>query len=92
MKKKELINADDANLFWVNGNGALRNIKELAECLKAMPVEAYAHHVNAEKNDFVNWVREILLDKKLATDLKRAKTQSAALKKVEARLKAQYIV
>lgn len=92
MKKKELINADDANLFWVNGNGALRNLKELAECLKAMPAEAYEHHVNVEKNDFANWVQDILLDKKLAIDLKRAKTQAAALKKVEARLKSCYII
>ncbi|MFH1049215.1 MAG: hypothetical protein V1732_06150 [Patescibacteria group bacterium] len=92
MKKKELINADDANLFWVNGNGALRNINELAESLKTMSEETFAHHVNAEKNDFVNWVREILLDKKLAADLKRSKTRSVALKKAEARLKAQYII
>ncbi len=92
MKKKELINADDANLFWVNGNGALRNIKELAESLKTMSEETFQHHANAEKNDFASWVGEILLDKKLATDLKRAKTQSAALKKVEARLKVGYII
>lgn len=92
MKKKELINADDANLFWVNGNGALRNLKELAESLNTMSGETYAYHVNAEKNDFASWVEDILLDKKLATDMKKAKTQAAALKKVEARLKAQYII
>ena len=92
MKKKELINADDANLFWVNGNGALRNLKELAESLKVMSDEAYSYHVNKEKNDFASWVKEVLQDSKLALDLKRAKTQAGALKKVEARLKAQYIV
>ena len=90
MKKKDLINADDAQLFWVNGNGALRNAKELAECLKVMTAESYAHHVNAEKNDFASWVKEILLDNKLASDLKSAKTQAVALKKVEARLKTFY--
>ncbi len=92
MKKKELINADDANLFWVNGNGALRNLKELAESFRTMSDETFAHHVNAEKNDFASWVGDILLDKKLATDLKKSRNQAAALKKVEARLKAQYIV
>ncbi len=92
MKKKELINADDANLFWVNGNGSLRNLKDLAESLKTINDETYAYHVNAEKNDFASWTKEVLLDGKLALDLKRAKTQSAALKKVEARLKANYIV
>lgn len=90
MKKKDLINADDAHLFWVNGNGALRNAKELAECLKVMTAESYAYHVSAEKNDFASWVKEILLDSKLALDLRRAKTQSGALKKVEARLKSYY--
>lgn len=92
MKKKELINADDTSLFWVNGNGALRNLKELVESFRTMSDETFAYHVNAEKNDFASWVGDILLDKKLAADLKKAKTQAAALKKAEARLKAQYII
>jgi hypothetical protein len=92
MKKKELINADDANLFWVNGNGALRNLKELADSLSGMSDETFVYHVNAEKNDFANWIKEVLLDSKLAADLKKTKTRTAMLKKVEARLKAQYIV
>lgn len=91
MKKKELINADDSSLFWVNGNGALRNLKELAESLSSMSDETYAYHANAEKNDFASWVKEILMDGKLATDLKKAKNRAAAAKKVEARLKSQYI-
>lgn len=91
MKKKELINADDANLFWVNGNGSLRNVKELAESLKTMSDETFAYHVNVEKNDFANWTKEVLQDSKLATDLKRAKNREAAAKKVEARLKTAYI-
>lgn len=90
MKKRELINADDAHLFWVNGNGALRNAKDLAESLKAMSEETFASHANAEKNDFANWVGEILLDKKLASDLRSAKNQAAALKKVESRLRTYY--
>lgn len=92
MKKKELINADDANLFWVNGNGSLRNLKELADSLSAMSEETFAYHVNAEKNDFASWVKEVLLDSKLAVDLKKVKTRTVMLKKVEARLKANYIV
>jgi hypothetical protein len=92
MKKKELINADDSNLFWVNGNGALRNLKELAESLSSMSDETYAYHVNAEKNDFASWVQDVLADKKLSAELKKSKNRAAAVKKVEARLKAQYTV
>ena len=89
-KKVDIVNADDAHLFWVNGNGALRNIKNLADSLKTMPDETFTYHVNSEKNDFANWIKEVLLDSKLAADLKKVKTRPAALKKIEARLKSYY--
>lgn len=92
MAKKELINADDAHLFWVEGNGALRNLKDLAESLRNMSDDTFTHHVNAEKNDFANWVTEILQDSRLASELKRAKSRITSLKKVEARLKTHYNV
>lgn len=92
MAKKELVNADDTHLFWVNGNGALRNLKDLAESLKNMSDETFGFHVNGEKNDFAAWVREILLDKKMASELTRAKSRTTSLKKVEARLKNNYNV
>lgn len=92
MAKKELINADDAHLFWVKGNGALRNLKDLAENLKTMTDDTFAHHVNTEKNDFANWVSEILKDNRLANELRRAKTRLTSLKKAEARLKNHYKV
>lgn len=92
MAKKELINADDAHLFWVEGNGALRNLKDLAESLKNMSDDTFAHHVNTERNDFANWTAEILLDTRLASELRRAKSRVTSLRKVEARLKTHYNV
>lgn len=92
MAKKELINADDAHLFWVEGNGALRNLKDLAESLKNMSDDTFVHHVNTERNDFANWTAEILLDTRLASELRRAKSRVTSLKKVEARLKNHYNV
>ena len=90
MAKKELINADDAHLFWVEGNGSLRNLKDLAESLKNMSDDTFAHHVNAERNDFANWTAEILQDTRLASELRRAKSRITSLRKVEARLKSHY--
>lgn len=92
MAKKQLINADDAHLFWVEGNGSLRNLKDLAEGLKNMSDDTFAHHVNVERNDFANWTAEILLDTRLASELRRAKSRVTSLKKVEARLKTHYNV
>lgn len=53
-------------------------MQELADDLATMTDESFAYHVNAEKNDFVNWVRDIIGDKKLLEDLVGAKDRLTA--------------
>ena len=31
-----------------------------------MPTEVYVHHVNDERNDFANWIKDVIKDVKLA--------------------------
>ncbi|RJQ40707.1 MAG: hypothetical protein C4555_01175 [Dehalococcoidia bacterium] len=69
------------------GNGCiLHNMRELADELKSMPEETYAFHVNAEKNDFVNWVRDIIKDDTLVKALQKASSRSQAASAVENRV------
>lgn len=71
------------------GNGCiLHNMKELANELKSMSDETYAFHVNAEKNDFVNWVRDIIKDDVLVKDLRRASNWMQAVKAAANRVAA----
>ena len=54
--------------FWVSNGPVLKNLEELSNALPAMSGDTFSHHVNKEKNDFSNWVREAIGDKKLANE------------------------
>lgn len=62
------------------------DMKELAEGLAAMSDETYARHANPSGNDFCNWVRDVLKDEKLASDLAGANTRLEAVGIVTSRL------
>jgi hypothetical protein len=73
-------------VFWVNNGGILKNMDELAVALKEISNEQYSYHVNAEKNDFSAWVKDVMGDKILANALARAKAKASALRIVKARI------
>ena len=55
---------------------AIRNLSQFNECLADMSEEVFRHHVNEERNDFSNWVGDVLKDKKLADDLLKTKDKT----------------
>lgn len=86
-KAKKIIDAEACCCFWLCSGQILKNLKELAESLEEMSDEIFNYHVNQTKNDFADWVGDVFKEKKLATDLKRAKTAKIAAKRVRARIK-----
>lgn len=86
-QKLDLVTVDGDLCFWVNNGPALRNLKDLSDALKVMGEESYAYHVNADKNDFANWVLNALKDETLSSKLLKAKTLKSANKAVDDRLK-----
>ncbi len=72
--------------FWVNNGPILKNIEELANTLPGISDDIFQHHVNSEKNDFSNWIRDVVGDQKLANDLLSSKNKGSALKKVRNRV------
>ena len=72
--------------FWVNSGVVLRNLEDLANTLPDMNDDVFRHHVNKEKNDFSNWIGDVVGDKLLANDLRSSKNKDSALKKVRNRL------
>lgn len=62
------------------------NMNDLGNALGSMSEETFTYHANPTKNDFANWVRDIIKDGKLARDLEKAMTRSQASKSVAARL------
>ena len=75
-------------VFWCNDGRIFRNLKDLLTGLKEMSKETFNFHANKERNDFSNWIRDVIGDVKLAEDLLKAKTKSAAAKIVRMRIKA----
>ncbi len=74
------------NVFWLCDGRVLKNSVELADALETMNGDVYSYHVNNEKNDFFNWVRDVIADKKLAILLQKAKTKEIAAKEVRDRI------
>jgi hypothetical protein len=63
-------------------------MKELCEGLESMSDETFVFHVNADKNDFSNWVRDVITDEKLARDLSKTRNRSQAVQRVVARVRS----
>ncbi len=76
----------DEYAFWCHDGSIFRDMKELAEGLLKMSDDVFAYHANTEKNDFSNWVRDVIKDEKLAYDLEQATGKAQAAGCVATRL------
>jgi len=81
-----LSNVPEENKFWCNNGSVLTNLQELETALKIMSNETFSYHANQERNDFSNWIKDIIKDERLANDLVKAKSKNNALKKLRNRL------
>lgn len=84
--RKYLSDCSPEQCFWVNNGPILKNMEELTNALPELNDEAFKHHVNSDKNDFSNWVKDVIGDQKLANDLASSKNRDSALKKIRNRL------
>ncbi len=86
-QKLAAINAENELCFWINNGPILRNLKDLKNALKKINEETFKYHVNKEKNDFADWVKNVLNDKTLANKLVKIKTVKTMTKAIEEELK-----
>ena len=84
--RKYLSDVAPEQCFWVNNGPILKNLDELASMLPELNDEIFNHHVNNEKNDFSNWIRDVIGDQALANDLLSSKSKYSALNKIRNRL------
>ncbi len=62
-----LKDVEDPKYYFHLYNGkTLKNIRDLIDALKVMDQETFRHHVNEGRNDFANWIRDVLKDDHLA--------------------------
>jgi hypothetical protein len=83
---KILADIDGDKRFFCQDGYVVKNLSELIDCLNHMTEEVFRHHVTSEKNDFSNWVRDVLGDEKLAGELYDVSSPQEASKIVMERL------
>ncbi len=84
--KKLLADVPQEHAFRFHDGRILGNMGDLGEALKTMEKDTFASHASAQKNDFSNWVRDVIGDRKLAGDLDRSSNRTQAAKKVVERV------
>ena len=76
--KRILGDAPDDKQFYCSDGRVLKNLMELGSALIGMSEETFGYHSNATKTDFSNWIKDVIGDEKLATDLVGVSRISAA--------------
>ncbi len=76
--QRVLRHVSEEKRFYCHDGNILNNLYELKTALEKISHPCFAHHVTDEKNDFARWVREVLGDDKLASDLAKASTHKEA--------------
>ena len=64
----------------------LKNMAELEMALKQMTEGTFRYHLNQTKNDFSTWVRDVIGDEELASDLQDSSTRAQAARYVSNRI------
>lgn len=79
-------NVPDDKRFWCSDGRVLKNLQELETALIEISDETFRQHSNEAKNDFCNWVRDLILDEKLSRDLLKSTNRLQAAKNVSSRI------
>lgn len=82
----KLKNVPEEHTFKLKGGHEISNLYGLAINLAAMDDNTFNHHVSDQKNDFRNWVFDIVRDDELADKIAGAKDRKKMAKVVEKRV------
>ncbi len=75
-------------VFWCHDGKVITNMAELAAALREMSEDTYRYHAGANKNDFANWLRDVVGDSTLAGQVAKAPTRAGAAGKVDLRVRS----
>jgi KaiC/GvpD/RAD55 family RecA-like ATPase len=89
---ESIVQSEEHNkfLFPVSGK-EVKTLKELKEFLENTDEEEFSYHLNEERNDFENWVRDALNEEELAELIKRKGTKEGVIQVIDYFLTKQEI-
>lgn len=74
---KVLSDVEQSYVFHFCNGSNVKNIHELITVLRTIGDDVYQYHANIEKNDFSNWIKDVLGDEELASSLKMKDREEA---------------
>ncbi len=79
-KKKPHVFSDceEKHHFVLKDGNKVTNLFDLAAKMEQMNQEVYGHHVNEEKNDFSNWIKDVYEEPEIAQKVSKAQNRSQA--------------
>lgn len=75
--------------FYACDGSALKSVKDMLDWIRSSNEDSFTYHVNADKNDFVGWVKTILKDNVLAKKIATVKTREEMIEEVEKRINSK---
>lgn len=84
--EKWLGNVPEDKRFWCQDGRYFQNLQELGEALVDMSEDIFRTHVNEAKNDFSNWIRDVIGDEELSQKLRERTTNFQAAMAVSSRV------
>jgi len=76
--RSRLADVPAEKIFRCHDGRNLRNLEELSVALSDMTEQSFSHHVTEQRNDFSNWVRDVIDDSTLAKSLTKATDRAQA--------------
>lgn len=73
--------------FYTKEGKIIKDIPALIKELKKMSYYAFNHHVTHEKNDFANWIRDVIKEEKLANSIAKTHSKKETIEILETFLK-----
>lgn len=73
---KKIGEAPHDKRFVLKDGRVLKDLVELSHALEHMSDDVFSHHINAAKNDFRSWVKDVFGKNELAAQLEKAKTRA----------------
>jgi len=83
---KQLKPVPQDKIFYVYEGGTINSLYQLADSLASMPAKSFNHHVTPTRNDFANWVRDVIQDSVLAQRISSQKSKALMEKTVRERI------
>jgi len=83
---RRLGDVSDDKRFWCHDGRVIKNLTELGKALVDISDDTYHYHSGEGRNDFSNWVREVVGDGTLANELSKAKSSIHASQAVAKRV------